>query len=142
MEGARGEVKRVLVLEDDEKLNANVCRVLANNGYDVRSLPSGEAVAEATKDFCPHLIIADIMMPGHSGIKICECVCGNGEPVKPQVLIVSALDDRQIKKQARDAGAVGFVTKPFRLSELLLKVEKLIGPARTGDEKTPCAADG
>jgi len=114
-------VRTVLVVEDDEAINALVSRILSEWGYEVRRAGDGaEALAAVLRD-PPDLVLADVMMPNLNGIDLVARLRERGVPVP--VVLVSAYD------RHRDLpGDVPFLTKPFTLTQFADAVRLALGP--------------
>lgn len=113
-------MSRILLVEDEEHLAEGLAFNLRNAAYDVDVVGDGEAALEVTRDTEYDLILLDVMLPGLSGIEVCEQLRkrGNMEPI----LMVSARDRVGDAVRGLDAGADDYLTKPFDLDVLLAKV--------------------
>jgi DNA-binding response OmpR family regulator len=123
---------RVLVVEDDGPIRQHLERVLTSTGYDVTAVGSGgdalEAYASAAADPSRFgVVILDLGLPDVDGIEVCQRIVGIDPAAK--VLILTARADEMDVVNGLDAGAADYVTKPFRLAELLARVRaQLRGP--------------
>ena len=109
----------VLIVEDDEAIGAGLERVLGGQGYRVsRVCRGGEAVAAAGRDV--GLVILDLGLPDVDGIEVCCLLRAAREDLA--ILILTARDHELDVVAGLDAGADDYLTKPFRLSELLARV--------------------
>lgn len=109
----------VLVIEDDEAIAAGLVRVLEQQGLGVRHVASGRlAVAAATPSV--GIVILDLGLPDVDGLEVCRDL----RRVRPDVaiLILTARDREMDVVAGLDAGADDYMTKPFRLAELLARV--------------------
>ncbi len=115
---------RVLLVEDDRDIAEPLTRALAREGYDVSGADDGRIALQAVLDAPPDLIILDIGLPGMDGLDVCRHV----REVRPQVpiLMLTARDGELETVAGLDAGADDYVTKPFRLSELLARVRAML----------------
>lgn len=107
----------ILIVDDDQYIGNMVELFLKKEGYDVLRSYSGTETLLLLKTSKPDLILLDLMLPGLSG-----------EELLPQIkqvptIIVSAKEDIQSKIYLLRAGAVDYVTKPFNLEELLLRIQ-------------------
>lgn len=127
--------KRILVAEDDQNLADGIAKLLRNSGFVVELCSRGDEAAEELDRFQPHLIVADLMMPGDSGLVLSRkadkkiFTDGDGGMIKPRIVVISGTDDRRVRSQAQAAGADKFIAKPFRLAELRQEIEGMIGAA-------------
>jgi sigma-B regulation protein RsbU (phosphoserine phosphatase) len=120
-ESARAE--NILIVDD---LPANLrllSQMLADQGYRVRAVTSGERALESARLLTPDLILLDIKMPGLSGYETCRQLKSNPLTHDVPVIFISSLDDLQDKVRAFSAGGVDYVTKPFQLEEVLARVQ-------------------
>jgi DNA-binding response OmpR family regulator len=129
-------VTRLLLVEDDHDIAEPLARALTREGYDVSEAGDGRVALQEVLDTPPDLIILDIGLPGMDGLEVCRHV----RDVRPQVpiLMLTARDGELETVAGLDAGADDYVTKPFRLSELLARVRAMLRRAappelRAGD---------
>ena len=119
-------MKYVLIAEDDPHIQLMIQRKLELAGYKTRVTANGnEAVKMALEDI-PSILLLDIMLPGCSGLEVCQTVKQQLGPTAPPIIIVSAKGDPADVKAGEDAGANDYVIKPFSPGELLRHVEKLL----------------
>jgi DNA-binding response OmpR family regulator len=113
-------VARVLIAEDDEGIRDPLVRALEREGYDVDAVGDGlEAARIATED--QHdLLVLDIGLPGLDGLEVCRRV--REERPDVAVLFLTAQSGELDAVAGLDAGGDDYVTKPFRLAELLARV--------------------
>jgi len=121
--------RNILIVDDDESLREFLEIFLANEGYKVRSAPSGEAALEEIRQRAPDLVISDIRMPGMDGVQLLKEIKGI-DPTVPVVLI-TAFASLDSAVEAMKEGAWDYVTKPFQLEELREIVERAISSAST-----------
>jgi DNA-binding response OmpR family regulator len=117
-------VTRVLLVEDDHDIAEPLARALTREGYEVDSAGDGSVALQTVLDAPPDLIILDIGLPGMDGLEVCRLV----RELRPQVpiLMLTARDGELETVAGLDAGADDYVTKPFRLSELLARVRAML----------------
>src|SRR3954471_13791067 len=110
-------VTRVLLVEDDRDIAEPLARALGREGYEVSEAGDGRGALEGVLQARPDLIILDIGLPGIDGLEVCRHV----RDLHPQlpILMLTARDGELETVAGLDAGADDYVTKPFRLSELL-----------------------
>jgi DNA-binding response OmpR family regulator len=110
---------KILIVEDDEKLGAQICASLTRYGYDAQWVRTGEeAMRLSPADF--GLLILDLMLPGAHGLDVLKRLReGSDLPV----LILSARNETTDKVRAFGLGADDYVTKPFWPEELLARVK-------------------
>ena len=115
---------RVLVVEDDQAVRDAVTRALRYEGYDVRTAVDGDDGLAHVDDDDPDVVVLDVLMPGTDGLEVCRRLRGEGSGVP--VLVLTARTDEVDTVVGLDAGADDYVTKPFRLAELLARVRALL----------------
>jgi DNA-binding response OmpR family regulator len=126
---------RVLLAEDDPAISEPLARALRREGYDVDVRADGKA-ALAGANNNPDLMVLDLGLPHIDGLEVCRRIRADGRTVP--VLILTARADEVDLVVGLDAGADDYVTKPFRLAELLARVRALL--RRTDGD--PAAAGG
>lgn len=114
----------LLLAEDEENLHTSLKLNLELEGYEVTSAFNGPDVLKAIDEEYFDLVILDIMLPGIDGISITETLRVRRNEVP--VLILSAKSDSESRILGLKKGADDYLTKPFMLEELLLRVDKLI----------------
>jgi two-component system alkaline phosphatase synthesis response regulator PhoP len=114
----------ILLVEDEENLHESLKMNLGLEGYDVVSAFDGKVALQKIKDEYFDLIILDIMLPELDGLTVLETLRIN--KVDSPVLILSARNTSADRIAGLRKGADDYLTKPFALEELLLRVEKLI----------------
>ena len=124
-------MKRILVVEDEVDLTLGLRANLEVDGYEVDVVHSGEEGIGAARACRPDLILLDVMLPGIDGFEVLRRIRQDGIDVP--VLLLTARDEEVDKVRGFRAGADDYVTKPFGLMELLLRVQALL--RRTGDHQ-------
>ncbi len=114
----------ILLVEDEENLHETLKMNLEMEGYEITSAFTGSEALKAISNEYFDLIILDIMLPDVDGIRITESVRVNNNEVP--ILILSAKNSGADRVLGLKKGADDYLTKPFNLEELLLRIEKLI----------------
>lgn len=115
---------KILVLDDDAKLNQTVCTYLNDSGFQAKGcLNAGDAYDELYNNLY-ELIISDIMMPGVDGFEFAEHVRRVNRHIP--ILFMSAKDDLPSKQKGFQLGIDDYMVKPIELDELLLRVRALL----------------
>jgi DNA-binding response OmpR family regulator len=114
---------RVLLAEDDPAISEPLARALRREGYEVDVRADGRAALEGVKEN-PDLVVLDLGLPYIDGLEVCRRIRADNHPVP--VLILTARADEVDLVVGLDAGADDYVTKPFRLAELLARVRALL----------------
>ena len=128
---------RVLLAEDDTAIADPLARALRREGYEVDLRPDGPGALALAQSGAVDLLVLDLGLPGMDGLEVCRRLRtdGHGFPV----LVLTARADEVDTVVGLDAGADDYVTKPFRLAELLARVRALL---RRGAAETGTAARG
>ena len=114
----------VLLAEDDPAISEPLARALRREGYEVDVAADGPGTLEAARAGGIDLIVLDIGLPRIDGLEVCRRIRQSGQAVP--VLILTARADEVDTVIGLDAGADDYVTKPFRLAELLARVRALL----------------
>jgi DNA-binding response OmpR family regulator len=116
---------RVLLAEDDQAISEPLARALRREGYEVEVCETGPGALESATGGTPvDLVVLDIGLPGMDGLEVCRRLRTEGSGVP--VLVLTARTDEVDTVVGLDAGADDYVTKPFRLAELLARVRALL----------------
>ena len=127
----------ILLVEDEENLHETLKLNLEMEGYEVTSAYDGAVALKKISNEFFHLIIMDIMLPELDGIAVTEAVrvANNEVPI----LMLSAKNSSSDRVMGLKKGADDYLTKPFNLEELLLRVEKLIDKNKRIQDKNTIA---
>lgn len=118
--------KRVLVAEDDPAISRMLEKVLCRE-YDVSVAADGrEAVASAAKA-PPHLLLLDIMMPGLDGLAVARQIREMPRTKNVPIIFLTAKDGPMDVIKGIQFGARHYITKPFKIDDLVAKVKKVLG---------------
>ena len=116
---------RVVIAEDEAIIRLDLKETLEEEGYEVvGETGRGDEAVQMVKDLEPDLAILDIKMPGMDGLTAAREITGER---RAAVLILTAFSQRDLIEQARDAGALAYLVKPFQRSELVPAVEVALG---------------
>ena len=116
-------MRKILIVEDDEKLCRELGTFLTNNGYQAESLPEGEYTVKAILEAQPDLVLLDLGLPGTDGLYLCRELRKVWE--LPEIVITSQ-DTQMAELMSMSQGADDFVTKPFHLQILLARIEAVL----------------
>jgi two-component system, OmpR family, KDP operon response regulator KdpE len=122
--------ERILILDDETQITRVLRAALTAQGYDVRIANDPEEALLLFEEWAPDLLITDLMMPGITGVEICQAI---RKKHSTPILVLSVRDQERAKVEALDAGADDYVTKPFGIQELLARVRAHLrrAPERT-----------
>ncbi len=130
-----GEKYSILLVEDEENLQEALKLNLELEGYEVTGVNDGVEALNAVQNEYFDLIILDVMLPELDGISVCENIRLQGNEIP--ILILSAKNSSADRVLGLKKGADDYLTKPFNLEELLLRVDKLIHKSnRISQKKT------
>ena len=115
---------RILLAEDDDFLRSGLMEMFQKEGYEVESAGTCSAAISAFESSPFDLVILDVMLPDGNGFAICSQIRKSSGSVP--ILFLTACDDEIQIVRGLDSGADDYVTKPFRLLELLSRVRALL----------------
>lgn len=124
---------RIMVADDDAALLKTLEAILREHGYDVIPVPGGENLLARLEQTTPDLLMLDIMMPKVDGLQLLEQVKQDPRWRDLPVLMVSSMPPEEATVRSLGLGAADFVAKPFRVREMLARVEAHL---RTGRQLT------
>lgn len=117
---------RLLVVEDDLDI-ANMLKIYFTGlQFDVDVANRGRDALEKTRQVLPHLIVLDIMLPDIDGYEVCRTLRTNTRTSHIPVIFLTQKDERSDKLQGLELGADDYITKPFDIEELKLRVQGAI----------------
>jgi len=114
----------VLVVDDDDAIRGVVRTVLEADGFEVVEAADGHAallLLDSINGRGPDIVVLDVMMPGIDGIEVCRRI----DHASMKVIMLSARDDADSRERAEQAGADGYLTKPFSAIDLLDELEAM-----------------
>ncbi len=119
---------RVVIAEDEAIIRLDLKETLEEEGYEVvGETGRGDEAVELVRDLEPDLAILDVRMPGLDGLAAAREI---STTKRSAVLILTAYSQRDLIEQARDAGALAYLVKPFQRAELIPAVEIALGRHR------------
>lgn len=110
----------ILIVEDDEVIMGTLAYNLSREGFKVNQATTGADALRAARKLRPDLILLDIMLPGESGIEVCEHIRDHDEDVV--IIMITAKDAEEDKVRGFEVGADDYVTKPFGMKELVARI--------------------
>ena len=117
---------RLLVVEDDLDIGNMLKIYFSGLEYDVDVAVRGSDALEKTKQVLPHLIVLDIMLPDIDGYEVCRTLRTSTRTSHIPVIFLTQKDERSDKLQGLELGADDYITKPFDIEELKLRVQGAI----------------
>jgi len=122
---ASDQSTRVVIAEDEAIIRLDLKELLEEEGYEVvGETGRGDEAVELVRGLSPDLAILDIKMPGLDGLSAARHIAGERLAA---VLILTAFSQRDLVEQARDAGAMSYIVKPFQKSDLIPAIEVALG---------------
>lgn len=113
----------VVIADDESIIRLDLKEILESAGYDVvGEAARGDEALELIRTHKPQLALLDIKMPGLDGIEVARQIQGQGTVV----VLLTAFSQRELIENAREAGVVSYLVKPFRSAELLPKLATLL----------------
>src|SRR6201992_1258064 len=119
---SRGEI---FVVDDDPAVRETLTIVLSSGGFDVTCFADGAALLEVARGRTPAAVLLDVHIPGKSGLDILKEL--HGEDYPAPIFMISGQGDIAMAVSAIKNGALDFIEKPFRGSELVTRLEEAIG---------------
>ncbi|MBQ7307125.1 MAG: response regulator transcription factor [Clostridia bacterium] len=125
---------KILLVEDDEKLNESICHYLSSNGFQTTGCLSALSALGKMNETKFNLIISDIMMPNMDGFDFAKSV-RLFDKIIP-ILFITARDDLSSKEKGYSIGIDDYLVKPFELTELKLRIGALLRRAKIEASKS------
>ena len=119
----------ILVVDDDWKNRELLDAYLRVGGYRVGQANSGEKALDMIAEEPPALVMLDVRLSGISGLEVCRRLKNDATTRAIPILMVTALESPEDQQQAADAGADGFVAKPFEMEMLLAQIQCVLPEA-------------
>jgi len=120
---------RILVVEDDFDISNMLKIYFSGQEFEVEIASRGSEVLEKTRQGLPHLIVLDIMLPDIDGYEVCRLLRTNTRTSHIPIIFLTQKDERSDKLQGLELGADDYITKPFDIEELKLRIQNAISRA-------------
>ncbi len=115
----------IVIAEDEAIIRLDLREMLEEEGYSVvGEAGRGDQAVELVRNLKPDVVILDVKMPGMDGIEAAKRISAEGICA---VLMLTAFSQREVVEQARDAGALAYLVKPFQKTDLVPAIELAIG---------------
>ena len=124
---------KILIIEDEPDIRRNLEYNLGREGFNASSVGSLDEANEKLKSKKFDLILLDLMLPDGSGLDLCKKIKSNSETETTPIIILTAKDDEVDKVVGFELGADDYVTKPFSVRELILRIKAIL---KRSDTKT------
>lgn len=121
---------RILLVDDEVAITSNLAPFLERAGFAVQVAGDGEAALDRLKDFDPHLIVLDVLMPKLDGREVCRRLraAGNWTPI----LMLTQVGEATERAMTLEEGADDYLNKPFDPHELVARIRAVLRRARPG----------
>lgn len=118
--------KKLVIVEDSDCIREAVVFALQKSGFEVRSAANGlEAIAILNgEEF--DFVLTDYYMPGMNGLELIRWMRGNDQYKRLPVVVLTTESQRDIILQAKNAGATGWIHKPFEIEKLIQTIRRII----------------
>ena len=124
-----------MVVDDESDVTELLEYKLEQEGYRVATLNDPLAFVAKVREFEPDLMLLDIMMPELSGIQLCRIIRADSAMRETPVIFLSARSEVEDRIKGLEAGAEDYISKPFNINELLLRISKML--KRSGAPSEP-----
>jgi FixJ family two-component response regulator len=121
----------IAIVDDDPSVLKALTRSFRHRGIRARAFGSAEEFLEALRNGLPGCLILDLQMPGMSGLELLHHLMR--ENVRVPTIVITAHGDARIRERCESAGAVAYLSKPFRNSSLMDAVDAALGRKRNSD---------
>lgn len=119
---------RIVIAEDEAIIRLDLRELLEEEGYEVvGEAGRGDQAVELVAQLAPDVVILDVKMPGMDGIEAARLIAENASCA---ILMLTAFSQREIVEQARDAGALAYLVKPFQKSDVVPALELAVARFR------------
>jgi DNA-binding response OmpR family regulator len=123
------EKRRVLIVDDEPNIVTALEFLLERRGYEVLVATNGEEALEIAGRCRPDVMLLDVMMPARSGYEVCQRVRERPDLRHVKVVMLSAKGREAEVSKGLSLGADLYITKPFSTSELVERIDELLGAA-------------
>jgi len=125
------EKKKILIVDDEEKILRLLSKILSSGGFQVIRASNGKEAVQKTREYMPHLILMDILMPDMDGADAVRLIKGDPEIANIPILFLTGIISPQEKSQVPSVNVGGHsydaIPKPFHFNELISEVRSVLG---------------
>jgi FixJ family two-component response regulator len=114
----------IAIVDDDESVRIGTKSLVRSLGYEVQTFESAEDFLLSQQRHDASCLISDIQMPGVGGLELQQLLAAENSPVP--IIFITAFPDAQVRQLALDAGAIGFLSKPFEGEALIECLERVL----------------
>ena len=118
---------RILLVDDEPDLLVLVRNILRDEGFTVDTAENGEVALKKARSFKPDLVVLDMMMPGMSGVDVCQKLRDSPETKGLKVVFLTVVRFSEAGMNVlREFGVMDYITKPFETKDLIKRVKKAL----------------
>jgi len=129
--------KKILIVDDESDVTDLVAYHLKAKGFQVEALNDPNSSVGVARTFMPDLVILDVMMPDLNGIQICRMLRADPKLKRVPVIFLTAKAEENDRIQGLEVGADDYISKPFSIKELILRVQSIIRRLSEGRADEP-----
>ncbi len=122
--------QKIYIVEDEPDIRETLKYNFSNEGFKVFTAPDGEEALSDIKKILPDVLILDLMLPGVSGLDICKSIRADDDIRDMSIIMLTAKGEEIDRVIGFELGADDYVTKPFSVRELILRVKVLLKKQR------------
>lgn len=116
---------RILVVDDNQANRDTLHALLHGEGHEITFAEEGKSALCLADETRPDLVLLDVMMPGLDGFEVCRRLRKNHDLREVPIILITALDDRASRLEGIEAGADDFISRPYDIHELRLRVKTI-----------------
>jgi two-component system alkaline phosphatase synthesis response regulator PhoP len=124
--------RRVLIAEDEESILTSLEFLMRRCGFETQAARDGDLAIAALREFRPHLVLLDIMLPGRSGFDVCRSIRADPALRGTRVVLLTAKGGAAEVAKGLASGADDYITKPFATQDLMARVKALLSESGPG----------
>jgi len=124
---------RILVIEDEPNVRANLVEILQLMNFDVRGAADGIQGIQTAQEFLPNLVLCDVRMPGADGFEVLQTLRANPDTANMIIIMLTAHTDVEMKERGIAEGADAFLTKPIAVDDLIACLRDCLGETPVSD---------
>ena len=122
--------QKIYIVEDEPDIRETLKYNFSNEGFKVFTAPDGEKALSNIKKVLPDVLILDLMLPGLSGLDVCKSIRADDDIRDMSIIMLTAKGEEIDRVIGFELGADDYVTKPFSVRELILRVKVLLKKQR------------
>tara|TARA_A100001234_G_scaffold34040_1_gene26560 strand:- start:13604 stop:14299 length:696 start_codon:yes stop_codon:yes gene_type:complete len=119
-------LKKIYIVEDEPDIREAISYNLTQEGFKVHEFSDAESCLQKIKNHKPDLLILDLMLPGISGLDLCKYIRSKNELKMISIIMLTAKSEEVDRILGFELGADDYVTKPFSIRELILRVKVIL----------------